>query len=322
MTSYVANKDSTWNDTTMFTPNGEPTTGDDVDLLTYKATLPVDYAGKCRSLTGGVGSELIYSAGSSMTIDDTVSIDYSPETVTMSGTQAKPPLCTSAAVGEPTNKIPAGMTNLVSTYGKHEHMAALLKASSLTLTDSEYWFYVGTSPEEQIVAGTWVITRSLIASYGRDEWYIKPTGTLTIDFSLLARCLPTIYSANYYIVFYQGADRLTKVPRPKIEAESAFLGGIGEYTELTGFMSEKVEVAGRVTYDDLTLWNHPLDHKIFTAMLEELNRDQDEIVKFTWNEGHFSEATMKDYRPEQYRGEGSIAASRTFTFIMKERPYN
>ncbi len=322
MTAYVANKDSTWNDTTMWTPNGEPTIGDDTDFQAYKVTLPVDYAGKCRSIIGGAGSELIYSAGSEMVVDDTVSIAYSPETVTMNGTKAKRPVCRSAASGEPTNKIPAGMTTLVSTYGSHLNMATLLKASAMTLTDSEYWFYVVAEPEEQIVAGAWTHTRSIVSSYDRKTWYIKPTGTLTIKFSFFFNCIPTFYSTNYYVVLYQMPWSLSKVLAAKVMAESSFLGSTGGYSEVTGYMSAKVSGEGRVSYGDLALWDHVLDHKIFVAQLEEILADQDEIFELTWSEGHFAKAELTEFTAEQEPGETDESSSRIYKFLVKERPYN
>lgn len=323
MTAIVANQNGNWNNNLMWTPNQIPLSGDDVDLLTFVATLPVDYAGACRSLTGGAGSEIIYSAGSSMTIDDTGSIDYSPEIVTMNGTQAKPAICTSAASGEPTNKIPAGMTTLASTYGAHEHMAAVLKASSLTLVDSEYWFYIGTAPEEQVVAGTWDLTRSVVASYDGERWYVKPTGNdITMVASLLLNAIPSIYSTNFYIVFFQNFSDGEETPRPRVEAEAGFLGSTGEHSEVTGYKSSKVDMEGRISYDDLALWNHPLDHRIFTANLRQLNRDQDEIFAFTWNQGHYAKATLFDFKLTQERGESDVTASRWWKVVVKERPYN
>ena len=322
MVAYAANKDGDWDDATMWTPNGEPTTGDDTDFLTFKATLPVDYQGKARSITGGVGSGIIYSAGSKMTLDDDALIDYSVETVTMTGTKAKPVVCTSAASGTPTNKIPAGMTTIVSTYGSHEHMAALLKASSMTLTDSEYWFHVGTAPEEQVVAGTWTTTRSIVGSYDREQWYVKPTGTLTIKYSFFFNCVPSIYSTNYYVVLYQMPWLLSKVLAAKVVAESSFLGSTGGYSEVTGYVSAKVIGEGRLSMDDLALWDHVLDHKIFVAELEEILADQDEIFELTWSEGHFAKAELTEFSAEQGPGESDERSSRVYRFMVKERPYN
>lgn len=322
-TSYAANKNSDYDDPTMFTPNGVPVTTDDIDLVSYECTIPAAYAAACESITGGAGSKLIVTDDGSLTLDDTVNIDLSCETVEMNGTIAKRGLITVAGSGEPTNKIPAAMTNLDIEYGSILKMAALLKASSLTLTDSEYWFYVGTEPEEEDVAGTWAIIRSLIASYDGENWYVKPSGgDISISYSLLVNCLPSIYSTNHYIIFYQMPWLLTPAPPKKLAAEAAFQGGAGQYSETTGYESAKVIGEGRVSYDDLTLWDHPLDHRIFVAMMNELLADQDEYPAFTWGGGHFPISELTEFDPDQEPGEGDEVASRIYRFVVKDRPYN
>jgi hypothetical protein len=222
----------------------------------------------------------------------------------------------------PTNSIGVTGGTLQGTYTHFLHMRLLLKASSLVLTDSEYWFTVGTEPEEQIQAGTWTLVRSLIAAYDNKRWYVKPTGTISLTDSYLDGCIPTIYSSNYYIVFYQTPTKILETSRPRIEAEDSFLGGLGEYSEVTGYKSSYVDLEGRLSMNDLALWDHPLDHRILAAMSRQLSRAQAEIVKLTWNEGHYPKATIFSVNFEQFAGEGWHQASRTYKIVIKERPYN
>lgn len=324
MTAIVANQNGAWNVAGNWTPAQIPITGDDVDALGFDMTLPVDYAAACRSLTSSAGGSVTGAEGSSITIDDTASVDLSVETLVMVGTQAKPCLITSAsAPSEPTNKIPAGMTTLTLTWSTIEHMAAVLKASTLTLTDSEYLFYVGTEPEEQDVAGTWSLTRSLIQSYDGERWYVKPSGNdITMVASFLDNCLPSIFSTNFYIILFQMPFQLDKSPRPRVESVTSFLGSTGAYMEVTGYNSEKVNIRGRVSFNDLALWDHVLDHRIFVANLEQLNQDQDEIFAFTWNEGHFPFASLSQLLVQQQPGEAFTTSSRIYAFLVSERPHN
>lgn len=328
MALRTATQAGPWNVIATWGGASVPITGDDVDLATFNVNLPIDYAAACRSLTSGAGGILTQNEGSSITLDDTASIDFSPETVDASaGTQAKPCLILSAAVGEPTNKIPVGFTTLTGIFLDAEDFITFPNDKTVTLTDSVFKWYVAAAPEEYDVTGTHVITRSVFqpqnASPPNRRYYLKPTGAaMTVVASWYDDILPTIFSANFYIIFFQEQFVLDKTARPRVESVTSFLGSLGSYMEVTGYESEKVNIRGRVSFDNLTEWDHPLDHRIFIANLEQLNRDQDEIFAFTWNEGHFPLASMSDLLIQQEPGEAFQVASRIYSFLVSERPHN
>jgi len=224
----------------------------------------------------------------------------------------------------PSQGIDISAGTFTCTFAHVFHMNNLVKSSTLNLTDSEYWFSVTTSPEEQVVAATWTLSHSLVSCYSPsiNQWYIKPTGTITTTRSLFHGLLPTIYSSDYYIVFYHMPAVLNHKEPPKIIAESAFHGSFGEDGEVTGHLSRSVDIQGRVTYDNLTLWNHPLNHMAFMADMHELLADEDEIVKWTWRNGHYAKATLDEFKPEERAGENSVTATIHYTAHIKERPYS
>jgi len=223
----------------------------------------------------------------------------------------------------PVNGIGISGGTLQATYAHVFHMRTLLKASTLTLTDSEYWFTAtGTEPVEQIQAGTWTITRSLISSYSDVLWSLKPTGTITMAHSFLDHCIPSIYSNNFYIRLIQMARKMSEVHRPRVEAESEFLGGAGEYSEVTDYKSSYIEAEFRLTHDDIALWDHALDHRILIAKLEELAEDQDEIFAFTWHRGYYAKASLSSLAVDQEAGQHFHGGSLLLRLTVKERPYN
>jgi hypothetical protein len=198
-----------------------------------------------------------------------------------------------------------------------------LKSSTLTLTDSEYWFTPsGAAPVEEIVAATWTLLRSLVSSYSSKLWYVKPTGTLSLTNSFLDHCLPTIYSNNYYIVWFHMPNKITPTPAAKVLAEDVYLGSVGEYQEHIAYKSEGQTIEGRVTYDDLALWDHALDHRIFVARMNELLLDSDEFPKFTWHAGHYPKAELSEFSAKDQAGEDFNVSSRYYKAVIVRRPYN
>lgn len=222
----------------------------------------------------------------------------------------------------PVNPITISGGTLEATYAHILHMENLLQASSLILTDSEYWFVVASAPEEHIVAGTWTLIRSLISSYSSLLWYIKPTGTISLTDSLLDNLLPTIYSSNYYIIFWQLPSKMVERHRARNEVITQFIGGQGEYSEVSSFDSSYVEVEGRASYDDLALWDHALDHRIFVARLRALKREKNELIKFCWHKGYFPIALLSDFENESRAGEAFGTACEYWKVKVSERPYN
>ncbi len=223
----------------------------------------------------------------------------------------------------PVNGISGGSGILVATYAAMFHMRTLPKAGTTTLTDSEYWFTVsGTAPVEQIVSGTWSLTRSLISSYASVLWYIKPTGTLSLTNSFLDGCLPTLYSTNYYVVWYQQATKIVPVPPEKVEATDVFLGSAGEYSELIAYKSEGIELEGRVVFGDLARWNHALDHRIFVSRMLDLLAASSTFPKCTWHGGHYAKAELVSFGAVDKPGEGFNVSSRNYKAVVMSRPYN
>lgn len=219
--------------------------------------------------------------------------------------------------------ISGGSGILVATYAHIFHRRTLPKAGTTTLTDSEYWFTnTGTAPVEQIVSGTWTLVRSLISSYASKLWYVKPTGTLSLTNSFLDHCLPSLYSANYYIPWYQMPSRIIPVPPEKVTATDVFMGSSGEYSETIAYKSEGVEVEGRVIFQDLAMWNHALDHRVFVARMNELLADVDEIPKFTWHQGHYAKCELVELIAKDLAGEDFNVSSRTYSASIRSRPYN
>ena len=223
----------------------------------------------------------------------------------------------------PVNSIGISGGTLQATYSHIFHMRNLLKASTLTLTDSEYWYTpAGAAPVEEIVAATWTLIRSLVSSYSSKLYYIKPTGTLSLTNSFLDHCLPTIYSASYYIVWFHMPQKITPTPAAKVTAEDVYLGSVGEYQEHIAYRSEAQTIEGRVTYDDLALWDHALDHRIFVAMMNQLLLAQAEFPKFTWHQGHYAKCELQEFLFRDQAGEDFSVSSRTYKATITRRPYN
>jgi hypothetical protein len=191
---------------------------------------------------------------------------------------------------------------------------------TLTLLDALYMFKVTTEPEEQIVAGTLTLTRSVIKTYENRTWYIKPTGTITLLQSFFDDLLPSIYSTNYYIVLLSRTTKVTVKYRAVESVEDTFLGSDGSYIEITSRKSSVVTVVAYLRYG--TVWDHPLAQRKFLAQIMELKSAQGEKVKFTWQDGHFGKAYLRDHDDLIPPGRAFYEGRYEVKFEVIEAPYN
>jgi hypothetical protein len=215
----------------------------------------------------------------------------------------------------------AGIIDATYTYilgGDHLH--GRNANETLVLTDSALIFNVVTEPEEEIIAGTLTMVRSVIGSYLAKVYYIKPTGALSVTRGWFDNLLPTFYSASYYVVLLNRTTKCQVKFRALEIIDDSFLGSDGSYIEITGHKSSYVIVQGSARYS--TWWDHPLAQRKFLAQLMDLKAAAGELVKFTWHEGHFPKAFLREHDDNIDPGMDFYTGKYDFQFNVIEAPYN
>ncbi len=269
-----------------------------------------------QSRTGVVGYAIAAGAKVQLVGDATYRVNHY-EAGMLGGTAHFPSL---TGVSYP---IPTAGGTIEATYAYVWSMSRLhgkTAGETLTLLDALYMFKVTTEPEEQIVAGTLTLTRSVIKTYENRTWYIKPTGTITPLQSFFDDLLPSIYSTNYYIVLLSRTTKLTVKYRAVESVEDTFLGSDGSYIEITSRKSSVVTVVAYLRYG--AVWNHPLAQRNFLSQIMQLKASQGEKVKFVWNEGYFGKAYLRDHDDLIPAGRAFYEGRYEVKFEIIEAPYN
>ncbi len=222
-----------------------------------------------------------------------------------------------------TYPIPTAGGTIEATYAYVWSMGRLHGKTAgevLTLIDSLYLFKTTTEPEEQVVAGTANITRSVIKTWGNKTWYIKPIGTLSVARGFFDDLLPSIYSANYYIVLLGRTTKVTTKFRALETAEDTFLGSDGSYIEITSRKSTVATVVAMLRHG--SVWDHPLAQRKFIAQVMDLKAASGELVKFAWNEGYFGKAYLREADDLISPGRAFYEGVWEIRFEVIEAPYN
>jgi len=144
MTAYTRNASGTWAETTKWTPNGTPVTGDTVAVTTYAVQVSADIAFK--SVYVHTGGTLTVDAGVDMIMDDHADaylLVASTGTIAVNGTYASP-VTLSPPSSPPTNKLDVRICSTTSTIA-HFHISDVQVAIGKTGTD-----YIGVTRTPRI----------------------------------------------------------------------------------------------------------------------------------------------------------------------------
>jgi len=306
-----ANSSSTWN------PTQVPVAGDILLNSSFTVTIPVSVSIPCLSWNTS-GGNVVLGAGSQIILDDNVSAGLVGNgIVTATGTQASLARVVSAS-DPPTNKFQFSPGTFTGIYTQVKNAAGIPLSSNLYLTDSEFCFSPASSPQEYILAGNYSIIRSKYDPRG-GTYYIKPTGNMSTDGGFLDGILPTIYSTNYYIPFFDMPKAIESEQEIYV-AEHIPVGGKGSHIMTTGYGSRRVTFEGWNGDTNLSNWNHPLGQRWFVSRMKQLFKEPSEIVKITYSQGHYPAAKLISFTK-------SFADSQPWTgwwhywATLKEVPY-